>query len=118
LLDFAGESPVELPQNDANPRIGIARQQRRMQVKLVVGRHRKDRDRPLNAGPSEPLAGVRPCADEDGAHPLHRAGKIGPPGPQHDNPVTLQRAKLLCCAERQRVAADDDQYRIVGAATS
>jgi hypothetical protein len=115
LFDFAGESPVELPQNDANARIGVARQQRRVQVELVVGRQREDRDRPLDAGPSEPLAAVRPRADEDGAHPLYRAGKVGPSGPQHDNSVALQRAKLLCCAERERVAADDDQYRIVGA---
>jgi len=86
-----------------------------VQVELVVGRQRKDRDRSLDAGPSEPLAAVRARRDEGGAHPLHRAGKIGPSRPQHDNPATLQRAKLLCRAERQRVAADDDQYRIVGA---
>ena len=59
LLDFAGESPVELPQNDANARIGVTRQQRRVQVELVVGRQRKDRDRPLDAGSGEPLAAVR-----------------------------------------------------------
>ena len=59
LLDLAGEGPVELPQHDANARIGVARQQSRVQIELVVGRQRKDRDRPLDAGPSEPLAAVR-----------------------------------------------------------
>ena len=62
LLDLAGQRSIELAQYDAQPGIGVARQQGRMQIELVVGRERQDR-RP----PGEPR--------QDPAPPGYPAGR-------------------------------------------
>ena len=89
--------------------LSVARKQRGVQIELVVGRKRQDRDRVTHPGAIEALAAIRAgrgnknCADA-----LDGARQFRIPAPQHDDAMALQRAKLLGRAERDRTAADDD----------
>ncbi len=108
LLDLGGERAVELTQDDADARIGVARAQRHPQIELVVARQRQDRDRALDPGQLQPVAALRPAGDEPRADRLDRGGEFGLAGPQHDDAIAGNEGDLARGAERQRVAADDD----------
>ena len=89
--------------------LSVAREQRGVQIEMIVGRQREDRDRVTHPGAVEPLAAIRAGrGDEDCADALDGARQIRIPAPQHDDAMPLQRAKLLGRAERDRTAADDD----------
>ena len=113
LLDLVSEGPVELPQHDADAWIEVSREKGGMQIEVVVGRQCEDRDCVTHPGAVEAFATVRARrGNKDRAYVLHGAPQIRIPAPEHDHPMSLQRAKLLGRAERDRTTADDDHDRI------
>jgi len=50
LLDLVGEGSIELPQYDADPRVDVPRKQSGVQIEMIVGRKRQDRDRVMHPG--------------------------------------------------------------------
>src|SRR5205823_6065607 len=80
---------------------------------MIVGRKRQDRDRVMHPGAVESLATIGARRGNEGrADILDRARQVRIPAPQNDHAMSLQRAKLLGRAERDRTAADDDHDRI------
>jgi PHP family Zn ribbon phosphoesterase len=50
LLDLVGEGPIELPQYDPDIRVEIPRKESDVQIEMIVGRKREDRDRVTHLG--------------------------------------------------------------------
>ena len=114
LLDLVGESPVELPQYDADTRVEVPREKGGVQIEMIVGRQSEDRDRVANPGAVEPLDTIRACRIyEDRADVLDGAAQIRISAPEDNDPMALQRAEFLGRAERDSTAADDDHDGIV-----
>lgn len=114
LLDLVGEGPVELPQYDADPRVEVPCEKSGVQIEMIVGRKRENRDRMAHPGAIQPLATIRAGrGNENCAYTLDGARQVRIPAPQDDYAMPLQRAKLLGRAERDRTTADDDHDRIV-----
>jgi len=98
-----------LSQYDADPRVEVPRQKSGMQIEMIVGRKRQDRNRVPHPGAVEPLATIRAGrGNENCADALDSTRQVRIPAPQDDHAVSLPRAKLLGRAERDRTAADDD----------
>ena len=109
LLDLVGEGPIELPQYDADLWVDISREESGVQIEMIVGRKREDRDRVANSGAVQPFAAIRAGrGNENRADALYSARQIRISAPQDNHAMPLQRAKLLGRAERDRTAADDD----------
>jgi hypothetical protein len=51
-----GQRTVELAQHDADARVGVAGEQRRVQVELIVARHGDDRFRAADPGAFQRVA--------------------------------------------------------------
>jgi len=78
LFDLVGQGSVELAKNDADARIGVARQQCGVQVQLIIRRERKDRDRMTHTSAVERFGAVGARnGNVDRADILHRAAKVG-----------------------------------------
>ena len=112
LLDLGGKCAIELPQHDADVRVGVARPQRRLEIELVVMRQGQDGHRLGNAGHFEASAAVRPAGDKLRTDRLDGAGKFQIGRPQHDDAPALQQRQFARRAERQGIAADDDHQEI------
>ena len=113
LLNLVGEGPVELPQNDADARVEIAREESSVQVEMIIGRERKDCDRLAHPSPLEPFTAIRAsCGDKDRPDALNGARQIWISMPEDGNPMPSQRAELLGRAERYCATANDDHDRI------
>ncbi len=109
LLDLVGEGPIELPQYDADTRVEIPRKESGVQIEMIIGRKREDRNRVTDPGAIEALATIRASrGNKNCADALDGARQVRIPAPQDDHAMPLQRAKLLGRAECDRAAADDD----------
>jgi hypothetical protein len=82
LFDLVRQGSVELAKNDADAWIGVARQQRGVQVQLIIRRESEDRDCVTYTGAVERFGAVGArCGNVDRADTLHRASKVGIPAP-------------------------------------
>jgi hypothetical protein len=67
----------------------------------------------MHPGAVESVAAIRAGrGNENRSDTLDGARQVRIPAPQDDHAMSLQRAKLLGRAERDRTAADDDHDRI------
>ncbi len=110
LLELLRESSVELPQDNADLGVGVTREQRRMEVQLIIRRQCEDRRCVTNARAVECFRAVgsgrrnKHCTGR-----FNGAGEVGIAPPQHDDAMALQRTQLAGCVERYRATADHDQ---------
>ena len=114
LLDLGGQPPVELAQHDADAGIGVARPQRHLQVQLIVPRQGQQRNCVLDPGRFKAGAALRAALDKGRSDRLDRRGEFLGAGPQHNDPMVGQAGQLAGRAERQHVAADDDDRGVGG----
>jgi len=111
-----GQRTVELTQHDADAGVGVAGEQCRMQIELIVARHGDDRFRGVNTSPFQRIAVMRQSANQLGADRRHRAGKLLIRGAQNGHLMTGQSADFRGRAERQRIVAEDEGQNLVGGA--